>query len=166
MAGAAPAACHRSQEIIMLWLRISLAVFVLGALLCAKNTEEPLDALKARAESARPQDQGRLFATIARREVEEADRFYTQGDIANARKAVSEVVRYAGRATEAAQKSGKHLKNTEIILRATARRLDDVGKTLNLEDRPEVDNAVKQVEKFRQQLLDQMFGLSSKESKK
>ena len=150
----------------MLCLRITLAVFLLATLLCAKNSEEPLDALKARAESARLQDQGRLFAAIARREVDEADRSYTQGDVVNARKAVNEIVRYAGRATEAAQKSGKHLKDTEIILRATARRLDDLGKTLNLEDRPDVETALTQLEKFRQQLLDQMFGLSSRESKK
>ena len=72
---------------------------------------------------------------------------------------------YAGRAAEAAQKSGKHLKDTEILLRETARRLDDVRKTLNFDDRPHVEAAVQQVEKFRQQLLDHMFGLS-KESKK
>jgi hypothetical protein len=150
----------------MLWLRISVAVFLVTTVLSAKNTEEPLDALKARAENARPQDQAHLFATIASREVTEADRFYTAGDVTDAKKAVNDVVHYAGRATEAAQKSGKHLKDTEIILRSTARRLDDVGKTLNLEDRPDVEAAVKQLEKLRQKLLDQMFGLSSKESRK
>jgi len=75
------------------------------------------------------------------------------------------VVHYAARATEAAQKSGKHLKDTEILLRATARRLDDVGRTLNFDDRPYVEAAVKQVEKLRQQLLDHMFGAPSKDSK-
>ncbi len=150
----------------MCWLRIPLAVVLLTALVSAKNAEEPLDALKARAEQSRPQDRGHLFATIARREVNEADRFYTEGDIVNARKAVDEVVRYAGRAAEAAQKSGKHLKNTEILLRQTGRRLDDVRKTLNFEDRPDVEAAVKQVEKSRQKLLEQMFGLPSKEGKK
>ncbi len=148
------------------WLRIPIAVLLLAVCVSAKGTEEPLEALKARAENARPQNQGHLFATIARREVNEADRFYTEGDIANATKAVDEVVRYADRATEAAQKSGKHLKNTEILLRQTARRLDDVRKTLNFDDRPYVEAAVKQVEKVRQKLLDQMFGLSSKANKK
>lgn len=150
----------------MLSLRIPVVLLLLSALLCARNTEEPLDTLKARAERARPQDQAHLFATIASREVNEADRYYTAGDVANAKTAVSEVVRYASRATDAALKSGKHLKNTEIVLRATERRLDDLGKTLNLEDRPDVEAAVKELEKFRQQLLDQMFGLSPKESKK
>jgi hypothetical protein len=150
----------------MRWLHISLTVFLLLALASAKSKEEPLEALKARAENARLHDQPRLFATIARREVNEADRFYTAGDIANAKKAVDEVVSYATRATEAAQKSGKHLKNTEILLRETARRLDDVRKTLNFDDRPYVTAAVNQVEKARQKLLDQMFDLSSKESKK
>ena len=149
----------------MRWLQIPLAVLLLSAVAVAKSTEEPLDALKARAENARPQDQAHLFATIARREVNEADRFYTEGDITNATKAVDDVVQYAARATEAAQKSGKHLKDTEILLRATARRLDDVRKTLNFEDRPYVETAVKQVEKLRQQLLDHMFGAPAKESK-
>ena len=150
----------------MSWLRIPLAVLLLSALAVASNPEESLDALKTRAENARPQDQGHLFATIALREVKEADHFYTEGDVTNATKAVDDVVRYAARATEAAQKSGKHLKDTEILLRQTARRLDDVRKTLSFEDRPYVEAAVKQVEKLRQKLLEQMFGLSSKESKK
>jgi len=149
----------------MRWLHIPLAVLLLSAFAVAKSAEEPLDALKARAENAKPQDQAHLFATIARREVNEADRFYTEGDITNATKAVDDVVHYAARATEAAQKSGKHLKDTEIVLRATARRLDDVGRTLNFDDRPYVEAAVKQVEKLRQQLLDHMFGAPSKESK-
>lgn len=138
----------------------------MAACVSAKSTEEPLEALKARAESARPHDQPHLFVTIARREVNEADRFYSEGDIPSATKAVDELVHYAGRAAEAAQKSGKHLKDTEILLRETARRLDDVRRTLNFDDRPHVEAAVQQVEKFRQQLLEQMFGLSSKESKK
>lgn len=150
----------------MLWFRIPLAILLLSTFAVATNVEEPLDALKARAEGAREQNQPRLFATIARREVDEADRFYTAGDITNAKKAVDEVVRYAGRAAEAAQKSGKHVKDTEILLRQTARRLDDVRKTLNFEDRPDVEAAVKQVEKSRQKLLEQMFGVPSKESKK
>lgn len=150
----------------MRWPSIPLLVVLLSGLVSAKSAEEPLDALKTRAENARLQDQPHLFATIARREVNEADRFYTEGDVANGKKAVEDVVRYATRATEAAQKSGKHLKATEITLRETARRLDDVRKTLNFEDRPEAEAAVKKVERLRQKLLDEMFGLSSEEKKK
>jgi hypothetical protein len=150
----------------MRWLEIPIAVLLLAFLSLAKSADQPLDALKARAESASPNEQGRLFATIARREVNEANRFYTDGDIADAKKAVGEVVRYAGRAADAAGKSGKHAKQTEILLRETARRLEDVRKTLNFEDRPDVEAAVKQVEEIRQRLLNQMFGLPSKESKK
>jgi len=150
----------------MRWLLIPLAVAVLATCVSAKTRDEPLEALKARAESARPQDQGPLFAAIASREVSEADRFYTEGDIAKAKRAVDDVVLYAGRAAEAAQKSGKHLKNTEISLRETARRLDDVRKTLSFEDRPYVEAAVKEVEKHRQKLLEHMFGPQSKESRK
>jgi len=146
-------------------LGIALAVLLLSILALGKNADEPLDALKARAEKARPQDQVHLFAEIASREVNEADRFYTQGDIAAATKAVDDLVSYAARAADAAQKTGKHLKDTEILLRSTARRLDDVRRTLNFDDRPYVEAAVKQVERDRQQLLDHMFGGSSKDKK-
>jgi len=147
------------------WFGIPLAVLLLSLLAVGKNAEEPLDALKARAEKARPQDQVHLFAEVAFREVGEADRFYTDGDIAAATKAVDDLVSYAARATDAAQKTGKHLKDTEILLRSAARRLDDVRKTLNFDDRPYVEAAVKQVEKDRQQLLDQMFDGPSKDKK-
>ena len=150
----------------MRWLLIPCLVAVLAACGSAKTTDEPLEALKARAESARPNEQGPLFAAIARREVNEADRFYTEGDIAKAKRAVDEVVAYAGRATDAAHKSGKQLKQTEIVLRDTARRLDDVRKTLNFEDMPYVEAAVRQVEKLRRKLLEQMFGPQTKENKK
>ena len=150
----------------MRWLHIPLAVLLLSAFAVARSADEPLDALKARAENAKPQDQAHLFATIARREVNEADRLYTEGNITNATEAVDEVVHYAARATEAAQKSGKHLKDTEILLRTTSRRLDDVGRTLNFDDRPYVEAAVKQVEKLRQELLVRMFGPQSKGSSK
>jgi hypothetical protein len=166
MAGAPSARRHRSQKVTMRWLFISFVIAGLACGVSAKSADEPLEVLKARAENARPQDQSLLFAAIASREVNEADRFYTEGDIPKATQAVDEVVRYAGRAVEAAQKSGKHLKNTEISLRATARRLEDVRKTLSFEDRSYVEAAVKQVERFRQKLLEQMFGPQSKENKK
>jgi hypothetical protein len=145
-------------------LLITITVAVVAAGLFAKITDEPLDSLKARAENVRPQDQGPLFAEIARREVLEADHFYTEGDITKAKQAVDAVVAYAGRASQAAQKSGKHLKDTEISLRETGRHLDDVRKTLSFEDRSYVEAAVKQVEKVRHQLLERMFGPQSKGS--
>ena len=150
----------------MRWLFTSFVIALLALGVSAKTADEPLEVLKARAESARPGDQGPLFAAIASREVNEADRSYTEGDIPKAMQAVDEVVRYAGRAAEAAQKSGKHLKHTEISLRETARRLDVVRKTLSFEDRAYVEAAVKQVEKRRQELLERMFGPQSKEGKK
>jgi len=79
----------------MRWLHIPLAALLFSAFAVAKSADEPLDALKARAENAKPQDQAHLFATIARREVNEADRFYTEGDLTNATKAVDAVVHYA-----------------------------------------------------------------------
>ena len=55
------------------WLGIPLAVLLLPVLALGKNAEEPIDALKARAEKARPQDQAHLFAEIASPQYRNAD---------------------------------------------------------------------------------------------
>ncbi len=144
-------------------LRLSIAFLLLATVAVA--AEEPLDTLKTRAEAAKPQDQDRLFARIARREVDEADRFYTEGDIPKAKERVDEVVRYAQRAGESAAKYGKHAKDTEIVLRETVRRLENLAKTLNVEDRPDVETAAQRVENIRQGVLDHMFGVKSKADK-
>jgi soluble cytochrome b562 len=147
-------------------IHISAALLLIAAMtLAGAKKDESLEELKARAESAKLSDQPALFARIARMEVDEADRHYTAGDVAAGKKAVQEVVQYAQRAGEAARKSGKHQKPTEIELRHIARRLDDLRKTLNFDDRPEVEAAVRQVEQIRQHLLDHMFGLKAQERK-
>lgn len=146
-------------------LGILVSVFLLASFCAAGRKEEPLESLKARAEAARPSEQGHLFAEVAWREVEVANSYYTAGEVEKAQAAVQEVVSYAEKAQAAAQKSGKKLKETEITIRKTARRLDDVRKTLAFEDRPAVAAAIERLEQVRKALLDQMFG-PPKEKKK
>ena len=57
------------------------------------------------------------------------------------------------------------MKETEIILRETQRRVEAVKRTLAAEDRPPLDQVEKKIEQYRQDLLDEMFGSKKKEKK-
>jgi hypothetical protein len=118
------------------------------------------------ATAAKPSDQDKLFAQVSRRAVEVANNYYTAGKVPEAQAAVQDVVSYAEKARTAAQSSGKNLKQTEIELREAARRLEQVRRSLALEDRPYVEAAVNRVEQVRKDLLDQMFGLKPKDKEK
>ena len=119
--------------------------------------EEPIEKLIARAE-VHSDDQAAHCADVARREVEIANQYYTSGDVPKAVDAVHLAVTYSEKALEAARRTHKKLKETDLTLRKTSRRLSDVGQTLNFEDKPVVKDAVERIEQTRTQILALMFG--------
>jgi len=139
--------------------RITLTVTLLLASalpgLAAKETS--LQELEARAEAARLEDRPRLYLEIAQRQLSSADESYKAGRNEEARAAVDDVARYAGKARDAAIQSGKRLKETEIIVRKMAEKLRDIKRTLNFDDQPSVQNAADQLETMRTDLLSHMF---------
>lgn len=133
-------------------------VLLLAPVACAALADEPLEQLKAKAATSSGGEQGVLYAQVAREEVELANQHFTEGNIEQGHAAVREAVAYAEKAGKAARSSKKKMKQTEMSLRRTARRLSDIGKTLALDDRPAVEQAVKELEHIQDQLLDAMFG--------
>jgi hypothetical protein len=75
------------------------------------------------------------------------------------------VVQYASKARDVSVQSHGKIKDTEIILRETQRKLEAMKRTLAVEDRPPVEAARKKIEQFRQDLLDTMFAPKKKENK-
>ena len=139
----------RTAFIVVLSFCLSQAAF---------GFEEKLDALVARAEAARPQDQPALYTQIAERQVVAADKFYTDGNVDDAMAAIKDVVKYSDKARDAAVKTGKRLKQTEIIVRKMAAKLRDVKRSLAFEDQPPVQEAVDHLEALRTDLQAHMFG--------
>ena len=78
---------------------------------------------------------------------------------------IQEVVNYCLKARDASLKSHGKMKETEILLRETQRRVEAVKRTLAAEDRPPLDQVEKKIEQYRQDLLDEMFGSKKKEKK-
>jgi len=118
--------------------------------------DEPIEKLIARAD-ARSDNQAQYCADVARREVEIANQYYTNGNVQKAEDAVKLTVTYSQKALEAAKRTHKKLKDTDLTLRKTSRRLSDVGQTLAFEDKPAVKDAVEKIEQVRSELLKMMF---------
>ncbi|HEU5335535.1 MAG TPA: hypothetical protein VFU27_06205 [Terriglobales bacterium] len=138
--------------------KIAIAVLVLLA--CAPAAlarHETLEGLKAKLAAAKPSDQPKLCLEIARRQLEAMDKAYQGGQVPQAQTLLHDVVGYAQRAGDAALKSHKHIKKTEIEVRKMSRRLQDLKVTLDVDSRPPVQDAVNRLEHIRSQLLNQMF---------
>lgn len=122
------------------------------------QTGETLEGLKARAAAASGGELAMLCTRVAREDVELANQHFTEGKVEEGHAAVRDAVSYAEKARDAARNSGKKLKQTELAIGRTARRLSDIGKTLAIDDRPAVEQAVKELQQIQDQLLEAMFG--------
>ena len=137
-------------------LAITLLLLLAVSAGWAASDEEPIEKLIARAD-VRSDNQAEHCADVARREVEVANQHYTSGDVQKAVEAVNMAVAYTQKALDAAKRTHKRLKETDLTLRRTSRRLSDVGQTLAFEDKPVVKEAVEKIEQARSQILTLMF---------
>jgi hypothetical protein len=124
--------------------------------------ELSLEQLKARVQNAKPDERANLCTQIAEREVEEADKLYTDGKLEEAEGAIRDVVSYSQQAGDAAGQTGHHLKNMEIAMRKMGHRLTDIKRGLPFENQATVQAAVDTLEKIRTDLLNRMFGKNPK----
>ena len=141
--------------------RIWVTILVLMALSCLSvlaRTEESLEQLIARAESAPPGDRPGLYIQIARQQAESADKLYQAGDSEAGKTALINVVTYSEKASDAASRSGKKLKDTEIALRKMAEKFRDVKHNVPFDDQAPIQQAIDRLEKMRTDLLSAMFG--------
>src|SRR5208282_1412071 len=127
---------------------------------------ETVDELKKHVESARPEDRSELCIRIAQQQLRNADKFYIDGKIEEARAAVDDVVTYSEKARDAALQTKKRLKNVEIDARKMAEKLRDIKRTLAFEDQRPVKEAIDRLEAIRTTLLDEMFAKDEKKGKK
>jgi|SRR5450755_3477307 hypothetical protein len=147
--------------------RLAFILFLLAiasAYTAAKD--EPVEVLKSRFTSARLEDRPMLGIQIAQHQLRNADKFYIDGKIIEAREAVNDIVAYSEQARNAATQSKKHLKNVEIDVRKIADRLRDIRRTLAFEDQAPVEQAIRRLEDIRTALLKEMFAKDDKHKHK
>jgi hypothetical protein len=137
---------------------IILAILVGSATTLLARRDETIEQLMERAESARLEDRPAIYEEIAQREVDSAGQLYQAGKPEEARTVVGNVVTFSDKARDAAIRSGKRVKDTEIAMRKMAARLRDIRRTLAFEDQAPVDEAANRLEQMRTELLSHMFG--------
>ena len=129
-------------------------------------SDETVDELKSRFESARPEDRPELGMRIAQQQLRDADKLYREGNVDRARAGVEDIVSYSEKARDAAIQTRKRLKNVEIDVRKLAEKLRDIKHTLAFEDQAPVEQAIRRLEDIRTILLKEMFAKDTKKEKK
>jgi hypothetical protein len=71
-------------------------------------------------------------------------------------------VNYSDKARDAAIRSGKKVKDTEIAVRKMAEKLRNIKRTLAFEDQAPVQSAIDRLEQMRTDLFERMFGKRQK----
>ncbi len=137
--------------------KLMIVIMLCGmAVAAAAKKPETIDELKARAEAAEKGKKAELYAKLAAMQAEAANTAYNS-NADQARKMIQDCAASAEQASEASLDSGKRQKKTEIDLRQLYKRLDDIAKTWNFDDRAPVKDAMQRVEAARSKLLDRMF---------
>ena len=134
-----------------------VALLCAGAMVCPAKEQESLADLKTRAEAAKLPDQPHLYMDVADRQLETATQKFNAGDAEVALASVQDMVAYTHKAQDAALKSGKHLKQTEISLRRIVVKLRDLKRAVSFEDRQPIQAAIDDLEKLRTELLARVF---------
>ncbi len=146
-------------------MRLTAILLILASLAVptlSSAKDESIPQLISRAEAARLEDRPPIYAEIAELQLRNADQLYNQGKADDAEAAVKDVVSYSDKAADAATKSGKKLKNTEIAVRKMAEKLRDIKRSLSFDDQPPVQEAIEHLEALRTELLNRMFGKGAK----
>lgn len=146
-------------------MRRANLIFVLLLSLTAGAEQHTLEQLKAEAEKASGGHQAQLYGTLAQRMVDVADQQFAEGQSINGHESIRQSMEYATKAHDIALSTRQKLKEVEISLRLTQRRMDAVRHTLSVEDRPDLDQAEKKLADFRQEILNAMFAPRRKDKK-
>jgi hypothetical protein len=137
-----------------------LLIWLMLAVSCAAQ-EDHSAALQKRADEAKGVQCARLSMQAARQVLEEANHYFGEGIIQAARNSVDRSVYYARRSVDCTLQTRKGEKTTEIEIRAMIRRMNDILRTLDSDDRPPMKKSIAVLEEQRDRVLRAMFGAAA-----
>jgi hypothetical protein len=142
------------------WLSRACVLFLVATAAAANavpRDEPTVEELKARVSAANVGDKAKLCTQIAEKELSETDRLYAAADVDKAQATLTDVVTFTELARDYSIQSHKHEKQIEISVRAMTRKLNDLMHSLGHADQPPVRDALKRLERVRDDLLTSMF---------
>jgi uncharacterized membrane protein YccC len=139
------------------------SMLLLLAISCASCVAQKSSSaeLRQRADQARGKECAHLSMQTASQLLENANRLFGTGEPQAAHQAIDESLRYARRSVDCSLQSRKGEKAAEIDLRKLIRRMKDVQRTLDSDDRPHLSQSLTELEKQRDRLLHGMFGAAA-----
>ena len=116
-----------------------------------------VEQLKARVANTSIVDRPKLCVQIAQHQMAQADKLYAAADDEKASAALADVVTYSELARDYSVQTHKYQKQTEIAVREMTRKLNELTHTLSQEEQGPVRDAIKHLERVRDDLLGAMF---------
>jgi hypothetical protein len=119
--------------------------------------QESIDALQAKILQAQPREQCFLYAELVHQMTEFSLRQYAAGDGEKAAGLLKQVKAFAHKIHLSMSDDNKRLKNSEILLRHTAFRLNEMLHNSSLEDRPLLSETLAEVNQAENEAMMQVF---------
>ena len=146
-------------------LRILITICVLSSFSLAdkpgttpeQQEAAKIDQLKQKIEHDSEREVCYNSAELVRDLVEQFNNQMNAGELQPAQQTLNDIVTYVEKAGEAAKKSHHKLKQAELTLHKSARRLSDIGQALSVEDRDAIEKVVKKIESADDDILNQVF---------
>lgn len=142
-------------------LRPIVAMLMAGTF-AAAHTDATIADLKARVSAANIGEKAKLCVEIAERQLQAADKLYASDSLDQAQQDLTEAIAYAELARDYSIQAHKHQKQTEIAMRSMSRKLNDLLHALGREEQAPVKDAIKRLERVRDDLLLAMFPKGAK----
>jgi len=140
-----------------LWGTVALLALTAVVARGATTNEPTIEELKARVSSLKVGDRPHLCVQIAQKQLAEVDKFYAGAEVEKGQVALVDVVTYSELARDYAIQSHKYQKQSEIAVRAMARRLTELMHSLDHDEQVPVRDAVNRLQRVRDDLLMAMF---------
>ena len=124
-----------------------------------ENIPDPqaLNLLELHAQQAPPREQCFLYAQLVHTMTELAARELREGDVDTASTTLKKVEHYAQLIHLGLANDTKRLKNAELLIQHTTRRLGEYLHMASTEDRPTLQATLKHLDKVHDELLSQVF---------
>ena len=143
-------------------VNVLLLAIVLAGGMANAHTEPTVEELKSRVSSANVGEKAKICMEIAEKQLVAADKLYTTDDMDRAQASLTDVVAFSELARDYSIQSHKHQKQTEIAIRSMTRKLNDLLHVVGREEQGPLKEAIKHLERVRDDLLAAMFPKGAK----
>jgi hypothetical protein len=152
-----------ARYVFRIWGAVAVFTLLAAATAHAVPGNEPtVEEMKGKVASTSIGDRPHLCVQIAQKQLAEADRQYAASEFEKGQAALADVVAYSELARDYAIQSRKYQKQSEIAVRTMTRKLTELMHSLGQDDQVPVQDAIKHLQRVRDDLLTAMFPKGAK----